>query len=117
PALPDALPIWVELDLTLCTARIQRAADGVQVGQREHAPSVIAQTDTRVVQVGTRCIDSHINTRPVFSPGVAYFSTGTSCSHCAMAHAGMIHALHVAVIHSRPIADGPPVPADAHRHE
>ena len=43
----------MQFDFPLRTARIERPTDRVQVGQRQNAAAVVAQADTRIVQIGS----------------------------------------------------------------
>src|SRR3546814_1624858 len=59
--------------------------------------------NARVVKVGARHVDPHIDAGAIFGPSVAHLGAGASCCHCAMIHAShacVIHALHAAMVHS-----------------
>ena len=84
----------MQLDFALGPPGIERSADGLEIGQREHAPAVVAQTDAGVIEVGARHVHAHVGAGAPFGARVAHGGAGLlqRIGRHAVRHAG--HAAH-----------------------
>ena len=104
----------VQFDFARRPARVERAANRGQIGQRQYLATIVAQTNARIIKAGAWHIDAHIGARAILRPGVVDFSGWfgqrivvhhvLAMIHC---HRTMPHIVHVmrhrhgAVIHAR----------------
>ena len=66
----------VEFELALGAARVERAAEGVKIGEREGAAAGVAEADAGVIEVGARHVHPHVGARAVFAAGVVHGAAG-----------------------------------------
>ena len=81
----------------------------MQIREGQHAPTVVAQSDAGVIEVGARHVNAHVRAGTILGASVASSSAGTASPrrgvlavihrHATVVHGAVIHACHRPMIH------------------
>ena len=101
----------VQFDLPAGASLVQRPRRGMQIREGQHAPTVVAQSDAGVIEVGARHVNAHVRAGTILGASVASSSAGHGQSppprrvlavihrHATVVHGAVIHACHRPMIH------------------